>query len=92
MRPSAAQTPPPINGCYTPRGLAIACNTRKDCIFNRIHDGTIEPVLVSRHAQQDCLLIQASPTLIEHLRHLAAQVRSRRRTQPLAPATDAPAA
>ena len=92
VRPSADQTPPLVNGCYTPKGLAIACNTRKDWILNRIHDGTIEPALISRHAQQDCLLIQASPDLIEHLRHLAAQIRSRRRNKQPSPSTDSSAA
>lgn len=79
VRPAADQIPPIINGCYTPRGLAIACNTTKTWIMNRIHDRTIDPALVSRHPHQNCQLIQASPELIEQLRLLAANTKRRNR-------------
>jgi DNA invertase Pin-like site-specific DNA recombinase len=73
VRPKASQTPPLINGCYIPRGLAIACHTDKDWILRRIYDRLIDPTLVSRHPQQRTHLIRAFPELIDKLTLLAAQ-------------------
>ncbi|MFZ2423259.1 MAG: recombinase family protein [Anaerolineae bacterium] len=73
------QTSPLLDGCYTTHSLAGACHTDPIWIRNRIHDGTIDPDLVTRHPQHNCLLIHASPELIDQLSLLATQTKRRQR-------------
>lgn len=73
VRPASEKTPPFLDGRYTWRGLALACNTDDGWIRTCILNGVIDPTLVTRHPHQRCYLIDASPALIAHLRHLAAQ-------------------
>lgn len=86
VRPASEKTPPLIDGRYTSRGLALACHADDGWIRTCILNGTIAPALVTRHPHQRCYLIDASPELIAHLRHLAAQ-RKRYKKRTASPTT-----
>ena len=89
VRPASEKTPPLLDGRYTSRGLALACETDDGWIRTCILNGVIDPALVTRHPHQRCYLIDASPDLIAHLRHLAAQRKPYKKRTP-SPTTERP--
>jgi DNA invertase Pin-like site-specific DNA recombinase len=62
-----------LDGYLTVRGLAAQLGVACDWVYNRLYSGTIPASFVTRHPQSQGYLIRPDPTLLAHLRALAAE-------------------
>jgi hypothetical protein len=74
-RSGSGTLPEMIDGRYTVRGLANACNAEMESVRWQITAKTIPPDIISRHPQLQIYLFDISPELLAELRVKAANRR-----------------